>query len=77
MSNPKMHNLYEAYSDMYEALGIKNVNVILPPPKKPAPMDPAMENIHGNVRKTVQSIPRTRPSGTHGRTFDVYGHVYG
>ena len=37
--------MHEAYRNMYEALGVKNINVILPPPQKPAPMDPAMENI--------------------------------
>jgi len=57
MSNPKMHNLYEAYRNMYEALGIKNVNVILPPPKKPAPMDPAMENIMAMSGKPFKAFP--------------------
>jgi len=44
-SNPKLHNLYQAYRSMYEALGVKNINAILPPPPQPAPMDPALENI--------------------------------
>ena len=57
MSNPKMHNLYEAYRGMYEALGIKNVNVILPPPQKPAPMDPAMENIMAMSGKPFKAFP--------------------
>ena len=57
LSNPKMHNLYEAYRGMYEALGIKNVNVILPPPKKPAPMDPAMENIMAMSGKPFKAFP--------------------
>lgn len=42
-SNPQIHNLYEAYRRMYEALEIQNVNEILPPPPEPQPMDPAME----------------------------------
>ena len=46
MSNPQMHNLYEAYRDMYEAVGVKNIDTILPPPQQPPmPMDPAAENI--------------------------------
>ena len=39
MSNPQMHNLYEAYRDMYEAVGVKNIDTILPPPQPPMPMD--------------------------------------
>ena len=31
-SNPQMHNMYQAYRSMYDALGVKNVNAILPPP---------------------------------------------
>ena len=34
-SNPQMHNLYQAYRKMYEAIGVKDVDQILPPP---APM---------------------------------------
>ena len=44
-SNPQIHNLYQAYRSMYDALGVKNVNAILPPPAQPQPMDPALENI--------------------------------
>ena len=43
-TNPQMHNLYEAYRRMYEALGVQNVENLLPPPQQPAPMDPGMEN---------------------------------
>ena len=38
-SNPRIHNLYQAYRSMYDALGVKNVNAILPPPAPPQPMD--------------------------------------
>ena len=57
MSNPKMHNLYEAYRNMYEALGIKNVNTVLPPPQKPSPMDPAVENMQAMAGKPFQAFP--------------------
>ena len=57
MSNPKMHNMHEAYRNMYEALGVKNINVILPPPKKAAPMDPAMENIMAMTGKAFKAFP--------------------
>ena len=36
-TNPQMHNLYEAYRDMYEALGVKNIDQVLPPPPAPQP----------------------------------------
>ena len=31
---------------MYEALGIKNIDAILPPPAPMQPMDPALEHIN-------------------------------
>ena len=43
-SNPQMHNLYEAYRRMYIALGVKDVEQILPIPQGPQPQDPAMEH---------------------------------
>ena len=44
-SNPQMHNLYQAYRRMYQALEVQNIDEILnPPPPPPMPMDPAMEN---------------------------------
>ena len=44
-SNPQMHNLYNAYRAMYEALGVKNIDMILKPVPKPMPMDPSIEAI--------------------------------
>jgi len=44
-SNPQLHNLYQAYRSMYDAIGVKNVNAILPPPAPPQPMDPSLEHI--------------------------------
>ena len=44
-SNPALHNIYEAYRRVYEALGTKQIDTLLkPPPKQPEPMDPAKEN---------------------------------
>ena len=40
-SNPQMHNLYEAYRRMYTALGVKDVDKILPVPKPPQPSKPS------------------------------------
>ena len=44
-SNPEMHNMYEAYRDMYTAIGVKNIDTILPPPEETVPKNPAMEHI--------------------------------
>jgi len=41
---PQMHNLYEAYRRMYSALGVQQIEAILPPPPQPQPMDPGVEN---------------------------------
>ena len=43
-SDPKSHNLYEAYKRMYQSLCVKDIEAILPPPKPPAPKDPGLEN---------------------------------
>jgi len=56
-SNPQIHNLYQAYRSMYDALGVKNVNAILPPPQKPIPMDPALEHIMAMSIKPIQAFP--------------------
>ena len=44
-SNPKMHNQYEVYRNMYEALGVKDIDLILKKPPQPMPKDPALEHI--------------------------------
>jgi hypothetical protein len=56
MSNPQMHNLYEAFHAMYTAIGVKNIDKILPPPAQPAPMDPAAENILAMSGKPFQAF---------------------
>jgi len=43
-SDPKSHNIYEAYKRMYQSLGVKDIDAILPPPDTPRPKDPALEN---------------------------------
>jgi len=57
-TNPKIHNLYQAYRSMYEAIGIKNVDLILPPPQPPQPMDPSMEHIQSMAGKKFQAFPK-------------------
>jgi len=41
---PQMHNQYEAYHRMYTALGVRDIDLLLPPPPKPQPEGPSMEN---------------------------------
>jgi len=56
-SNPQMHNLYAAYRNMYEALGVKNIDQILVKPQPPAPMDPALEHISALGGRAFQAFP--------------------
>ena len=55
MSNPQMHNLYASYRNMYAALGIKNIDQLLPPPPPPMPKDPALEHIDAMAQKPFQA----------------------
>ena len=57
MSNPKMHNLYQAYRDMYEALGIKDIDLILKKKQPPKPMDPATENMMALSGQPFKAFP--------------------
>jgi len=56
-SNPQMHNLYQAYRNMYEALGVKNIDGVLIKPQPPMPQDPALEHISSLGGKQFQAFP--------------------
>ena len=56
-SQPQIHNLYQVYRNMYEAIGVKNVDAVLPPPAPTAPMDPSMEHINALAGKPFQAFP--------------------
>ena len=56
-SNPEVHDLYQAYRSMYNAIGVKNINAILPPPQQPTPMDPSLEEIAALGAKPFQAFP--------------------
>lgn len=43
-SAPQMHNLYEAYRRMYEAIGAKDIDALLIPQDQDRPKDPSTEN---------------------------------
>ena len=52
-----MHNLYQAYRNMYEALGVKNIDSVLIKPMPPAPKDPALEHIDALAGRPFQAFP--------------------
>ena len=56
-SNPQIHNQYEVYRNMYEALGVKDIDLILKKPEQPAPLDPALEHIAAMGSKPFQAFP--------------------
>ena len=61
-SNPEIHGgpqgLYEAYRKMYEALGVTNIDSILPRPPQPQPMNPARENQEALRNQRLQAFPQ-------------------
>jgi len=56
-SNPQIHNLYQAYRSMYEALGVKDIDKLLKKPQNPTPKDPALEHIDALAGKPFQAFP--------------------
>jgi hypothetical protein len=56
-SNPPMHNMYMAYRNMYAAIGVKDIDRILPPPPPNQPKDPALEHIDAMGQKAFQAFP--------------------
>ena len=54
---PQLHNQYEAYRRMYDALDVKNIDAILPPPQPPQPIDPATENANAVKGMPLQAFP--------------------
>jgi len=56
-SNPQMHNMYAAYRNIYEALGVKNIDAVLIKPQQPMPKDPALEHIDALGGAQFQAFP--------------------
>jgi len=56
-ANPQIHDLYQAYRKMYEAMGVKDIDLILPAPKQPQPMDPSLEHITAMANGQFQAFP--------------------
>ena len=49
--------MYNAYRNMYEALGVKNIDSVLMKPMPPAPKDPALEHIDALSGRPFQAFP--------------------
>jgi len=49
--------MYQIYRNMYNAIGVKDVDAVLPPPAPTAPMDPSMEHINAMAGKPFQAFP--------------------
>ena len=64
-TNPQIHDLYQAYRSMYDAIGVKNINAILPPPAQPTPLDPSLRRNCCNGYETFSSFSRSRSQSTH------------
>jgi hypothetical protein len=56
-SNPQLHNMYQIYRNMYNAIGVKDVDAVLPPPAPNTPMDPSLEHINALGGKPFQAFP--------------------
>ena len=56
-SNPQVHNIHAAYRRMYQALEVQNIDEILPPPPKPQPLDPAIENARALMGEILNTFP--------------------
>lgn len=56
-TNPQLHNLSAAYRRVYQAMGVEDIEELLPSPPKPAPADPAVENARALGGSILQAFP--------------------
>jgi hypothetical protein len=56
-SNPQMHDLREAYRRVYQAIGTREIDLLMPPPQEPIPQDPALENARALKMELLQVFP--------------------
>jgi len=59
-TNPQIHGpqgTYEAYRRMYEAMGVQQIEQLLPPPPQPQPASPGMENATFLQGQPAQAFP--------------------
>tara|TARA_R100001369_G_C3321533_1_gene169039 strand:+ start:1234 stop:3582 length:2349 start_codon:yes stop_codon:yes gene_type:complete len=53
---PQIHDLYESYRRMYSALGVQNIDQLLPPKAEQAPKNPASENMDALMAKPLKAF---------------------
>jgi len=56
-SAPQLHDLYEAYKRMYEAIRIPNIDEVLKEPEEAARLDPIDENMSIMYGKPIKAFP--------------------
>jgi hypothetical protein len=56
-SAPELHDLYEAYKRMYEAIRIPNIDEVLKPPEEAPRLDPIDENMTVMYGKAIKAFP--------------------
>ena len=56
---PEMHNMHEVFRDMYEALGVTDVDRLMKavPDEESVPLDPAQENINALDNVKLEAFP--------------------
>tara|TARA_R110002020_G_scaffold92286_4_gene223533 strand:- start:1042 stop:2016 length:975 start_codon:yes stop_codon:yes gene_type:complete len=55
-SAPQIHNLEEAYTRMYQALGVQNIQDLLPPSDPEHSKDPASENADALITRPLRAF---------------------
>ena len=73
---PQMHNLYEAYRRMYAALGVQDIDMVLPLPPKPLPQGPAQENARSMVVPNGGSPLQAFLEQDHGAHIQAHVQFY-
>ena len=56
-SAPELHDMYEAYKRMYEALRIQGIEEVLKEPNEAARIDPVDENVSVLIGKPIRAFP--------------------
>ncbi len=52
---PQLHDMREVYHEVYESMGIKDIDKILPPEKEAIPLDPITENMNAMEGKPLKA----------------------
>jgi hypothetical protein len=76
-SNPQIHNQYEVYRNMYEALGVKDIDKILSKTSTPTTKGPSTRAYRCSCWGTIPSVSRTRSQSSHDCSFKFYGNEHG